>query len=264
VPLLVSLLNDKSYFVENAAATGIGKSIKNLPDGNQIKGKMIKILKEKVESITFQDQLAQGAINGLTELVNDENIEIVEKIVNLLINKSNKKDSVLNTPNRYFVRAAATLALGKFLIIRNQKIINDNSLKVRSKTLNNLVLSHLIQLLKDESRRIKRNACTALADPDSKIIEPSERIIKSIDKLKKLAEEDLDGFVRRTAEVSLNVIRGWLKEWTDKEPRLDIQVRKDIDDKIKGIKVNKKTKKKDTENKDEKTLRVSRKDFIEY
>ena len=73
VLLLVALLDDKSYFIENAAATTIGKSIKNLPDENPIKEEMIKILKDKVNSITFQDQLAQGAINGLSELAQDEN-----------------------------------------------------------------------------------------------------------------------------------------------------------------------------------------------
>ena len=65
----MTLLDDKSYFVENAAATAIGKSIKYLPKGNHTKEAMVKILKDQVvNSITFQDQLAQGAINGLREL----------------------------------------------------------------------------------------------------------------------------------------------------------------------------------------------------
>ena len=56
VPLLVSLLDDKSYFVENAAATAIGKSIKHIPNGNPIKEEMIQLLKDKVvNSMTFQD-----------------------------------------------------------------------------------------------------------------------------------------------------------------------------------------------------------------
>ncbi|MDX1372428.1 MAG: hypothetical protein R3321_08150, partial [Nitrososphaeraceae archaeon] len=91
IPLLILLLNDKSYFVQNAAATAIGKCIKNMHEGIKIKMEMLKILIDKVESITFQDQLAQGAINGLSELANDENIELVENIVNILINKSSKK-----------------------------------------------------------------------------------------------------------------------------------------------------------------------------
>ena len=101
---LYALLDDKSYFVENAAATTIGKSIKNLPDVNPMKEEMIKILKDKVNSITFQDQLAQGAITGLSELAQDENIEKIKDIVNLLINKSLERDSVTKTMNRYFIR----------------------------------------------------------------------------------------------------------------------------------------------------------------
>ncbi|HEX7142716.1 MAG TPA: M1 family metallopeptidase [Nitrososphaeraceae archaeon] len=265
VPLLVALLDDQSYFVENATATTIGKSIKNLPDVNPLKEEMIKILKDKVNSITFQDQLAQGAINGLSELAQDENIEKIKDIVNLLINKSLERDSVTETMNRYFVRSAATLALGKFLVTKNEKIIDDKNLKERADTLNNKILTHLIQLLKDgEMRRIKRNACTALADSDAKIVQPNERVRKSIDALKKLAEEDVDGFVRRTAEVSLNVIREWLKEWTDTQPKLDINLRKDIDDKIDAKKIGKREKHTDPGNNDEKILKVSRKEVLEY
>jgi aminopeptidase N len=265
VLLLVALLDDKSYFVENAAATTIGKSIKNLPEENPIKEEMIKILKDKVNSITFQDQLAQGAINGLSELAQDENIEKIKDIVNLLINKSLERDSVTESLNRYFVRSAATLALGKFLVTKNEKILDDKNLKEKADTLNNNILTHLIQLLKDgEMRRIKRNACTALADSDAKIVQPNERVRKSIDALKKLAEEDVDELVRRTAEVSLNVIREWLKEWTDTQPKLDINLRKDIDDKIDEKKIGKREKNTDPGNNDEKILKVSRKEVLEY
>ena len=113
-------------------------------------------------------------------------------------------------------------------------------------------------------RRIKRNACPALADPDAKIVQPNERIRKSIDALKKLAEEDVDGFVRRTAEVSLNVIREWLKEWTDTQPKLDINLRKDIDDKIDEKKIGEREKNTDPGKNDEKILKVSRKEVLEY
>ena len=267
IPLLILLLNDKSYFVQNAAATAIGKCIKNMPDGIKIKKEMLKILIDKVESITFQDQLAQGAINGLSELANDENIELVENIVDLLINKSSKKDENTNIMNRYFVRATSTLALGKFLITKNQKILNDKNLKRRAELLNQRVLNHLIRLLKDESRRIKRNACTALADPESRIIEPNQRILRRIEELKKVAEEDLDGFVRRTAEFSLNVVRGWIKEWTDKEPALDIKLRGEPFDKLifEKKRVEKKESNKKAEaDRDKEILKVARRDTIEY
>jgi aminopeptidase N len=80
--------------------------------------------------------------------------------------------------------------------------------------------------LKDERRRVKINACTALADKDAKVTKPNERIIKSIKALQVVAEENVDGFVRRNAEVNLNLIREWLKEWTDTPPTLEIKFEK--------------------------------------
>jgi aminopeptidase N len=226
----VSLLDDKSYFVENAAATAIGKSIKNLPDGNPIKDEMIQILKEKVvNSTTFQDQLAQGAITGLRELANDENLNLVQDIAELLIRKSSKFDSDSNYfANRYFIRSAATLALGKFLATQNEQVLNDKVKKEKIDKINKNILDHLLTLLKDERRRVKINACTALADKDAKVTKPNERIIKSIEALQVVAEEDVDGFVRRNAEVNLNLIREWLKEWTDVPPKLEIKIRKEV------------------------------------
>src|SRR5215213_4106169 len=230
VPLLVSLLDDKSYFVENAAATTIGKSIKHLPNGNSLKEEMIQLLKDKVvNAMTFQDQLAQGAINGLRELANDENIDIVQDIAELLIRKSSKFDSQSNDiANKYFIRSAATLALGKFLVTHNQQVLNDKLKKENIDKTNKRILDHLLTLLKDERRRVKINACTALADKDAKVTEPNERITKSIEALQSVAEEDIDGFVRRNAEVNLNLIREWLKEWTDRPPTLEIKIRKEV------------------------------------
>ena len=230
VPLLVTLLDDKSYFVENAAATAIGKSIKHLPNGNSLKKEMIQLLKYKVvNSMTFQDQLAQGAINGLRELANDENIDIVQDIAELLIRKSSKFDSQSNDiANKYFIRSAATLALGKFLVTQNEQVLNDKIKKENIDKTNKSILNHLLTLLKDERRRVKINACTALDDKDAKVTEPNERIIKSIEALQSVAEEDVDCFVRRNAEVNLNFIREWLKEWTDKPPTLEIKIRKEV------------------------------------
>jgi hypothetical protein len=83
--------------------------------------------------------------------------------------------------------------------------------------------------LKDERRRVKINACRALADKDGKVIELNERITKSIAALRLVAEEDVDGFVRRNAEVNLNLIREWLKEWTNTPPKLEIKMRKNLE-----------------------------------
>ena len=275
VPLLVTLLDDKSYFVENAAATTIGKCIKNLPNGNHTKEEMINILKDKVvNSITFQDQLAQGAINGLRELSNDENIDLVQDIAELLIRKSSVFDfKSYDVVNRYFIRSAATLALGKFLTTHNDQVLNDKVKKDIIDKTNKKILDHLLTLLKDERRRIKINACTALADKDGKVTELNERITKSIAALRLVAEEDVDGFVRRNAEVNLNLIREWLKEWTNTPPKLEIKIRKNLEvivnkieedeitikDESKGKKV-----KSENDNDYEKIQRAASKEKLEY
>ena len=40
-----------------------------------------------------------------------------------------------------------------------------------------------------------------------------------------VAEHDLDAFVRRAAEDSLNIIRGRIKEWAEKPPKIDVKMR---------------------------------------
>lgn len=124
-------------------------------------------------------------------------------------------------------------------------------------------------LLKDERRRVKINSCTALADKDAKVIELNVRITKSIEALQSVAEEDVDGFVRRTAEVNLNLIREWLKEWTDKPPTLEIKIRKEVSVVASKMKEEEKIRKEneviEENNKQyEKIQRAARKERLEY
>jgi aminopeptidase N len=207
--LLKELLQDESYYVESSAATAIGKCGRNLPiSENQRKMEIVQMLMDLVNnSKTFQNILAQGAINGLKEFSKDKSIGItnIDKITNFLIEKTAQK-------NNYFIRYTATSALGKFLTTENDET-------------NSQVFDCLKQLLKDNRQRVKNNACTALADPDAKKTDPNERIIDSINELSWVAGHDLDGFVRRVAEDSLNIIRNWLKEWTDKPPKIDVKMR---------------------------------------
>ena len=113
---LVEVLQDESYFVESQAATAIGKCSKNLPtSANSRKTEIIDKLKDLVETTkTFQNLLAQGAINGLKEFLKDENMDFVNDIANFLIEKSEEK-------NEYYIRSAATSALGKFLVTKNEE-----------------------------------------------------------------------------------------------------------------------------------------------
>jgi len=82
-------------------------------------------------------------------------------------------------------------------------------------------------LLKDKRQRVKINACTALADSDAKVSEADARVIDSINELAWVAGHDLDGFVRRPAENSMNIIREWIKEWAQKPPKIDVKMREE-------------------------------------
>lgn len=82
-------------------------------------------------------------------------------------------------------------------------------------------------MLKDKRQRVKINACTALADSDAKVSEADARVIDSINELAWVAGHDLDGFVRRPAENSMNIIREWIKEWAQKPPKIDVKMREE-------------------------------------
>ena len=116
--MLMELLDDESYFVEYEAATAIGNCGKNLPlSENQRKMEIVHKLINLVDNTrTFQNLLAQGAINGLKEFPKDENMNTnnVDEIANFLIEKTGDK-------NEYYIRSAANSALGKFLVTKNEK-----------------------------------------------------------------------------------------------------------------------------------------------
>jgi aminopeptidase N len=215
INLLEPFINDENYeesdFVKSAAANAIGKSSMN----SSSKIKMQRIIPSLMKLInhdnTFQNIVATGAINGLKELSNDINKNIVTDIADFLVNNTEYY-------NEYFIRSTATSALGKFLYLKNT-----------NKNLNNFnqkVFDQLLKLLKDRRRKIKINACTALADDNSKFsttIDP--KIIQVINALIDVAQYDIDGFVRRRAETSLNIIRERINEWSAKPQELAIKIR---------------------------------------
>jgi aminopeptidase N len=118
-------LHDESYFVESEAMTAIGRtrSMEAVP-----------ILKRGVETASFQNIVAQGAIAGLKEFPDDR------EVAALLIEKS-------RYGNHHRVREAATFALGKF-------------------TDNHAVVDQLKVLLSDGWFRVRINACRAFADAE--------------------------------------------------------------------------------------------------
>ncbi len=213
----------ESDFIKSAAATAMGRSGKRLPSSPSGKKNefIIPLLKKLVQSTnTFQNVVATGAIDGLKELSPKEGDEVVASdIANFLIeNTQQEKD--------YFIRSRATSALGKFLYGKNNKNVETS----KTDGFNQRVLDRLVELLKDNRRRIKINACLALADDEAKFdtsatTGPDRRIYESMDALIYVAEHDIDGFVRRNAEASVNVLREWIKEWSSKPPTLDIKIR---------------------------------------
>jgi len=224
IPLLLEQMKNKNYYVQAATATALGKSSKNLSNFNKDeedeKKKTIKKLKDMVNGPeTFQNVVAAGAIDGLKEFYKDDNIDLIIDIANFLVDKTDVK-------NDYYIRATATAALGKFLITSNKKIENDDKNSIqKTKEMNLNVFDYLLKLLYDDRRRIKVNACSALADIDAKPSTLDPRLIQSIKALSDVAEHDLDGFVRRPAERCANIIREWIKEMTSKPPQLDIKLR---------------------------------------
>jgi aminopeptidase N len=221
-----------SYFVRASIATAIGKSSKNgrlsLSIDNIQKMKIVSQLKEIVKtSQSFRNVIATGAIEGLKELSKDKDKDIVVDIANFLIENTNSK-------NDYFKRLAATSALSKFLrTIKDDGgsgAGGDNDEKegnAKLQEMNQKVFDQLLGLLKDKRRLVKMNACKAFADNESKPTRPDVKLFKSLEELIFVAEHDLDGFIRREAERSANIIREWINEWSSKPSTLLIKLREE-------------------------------------
>jgi aminopeptidase N len=219
--------NETSYFVRASIATAIGKSSKNgtlsLSIDNIKKMKVVSQLKEIVKaSQSFRNVIATGAIEGLKELSKDKDEDIVVDIANFLIENTNSK-------NDYFKRLAATSALSKFLRNTNDSGRDDDDDEGNAKLqeMNRKVFDQLLRLLKDKRRLVKMNACKALADNESKPSRPDVKLFESLEELVYVAEHDLDGFIRREAERSANIIREWINEWSAKPSTLLIKLRED-------------------------------------
>lgn len=217
IEILEAILKDPSIesdFIKSMAATALGKSAKKA--SNLDKKRIMLLLKEIINtSDSFQSVVATGALDGLSELSSDKNHdddnkkEIYLDVASFLLqNTSTTKD--------YFIRAKSARLLGKFLTNKtaptNSDIID----------MNQKVFCSLRDLLRDERRKIKMNACDALSDEDAKFTDfPDNITYESIRVLAEIAKEDLDGFVRRKAETSANRIREWIHTWSSRPLSID-------------------------------------------
>jgi len=143
-------------------------------------------------------------LEGLKELATDKDNQIRIEVANFLLeNTLESKD--------YFVRDKATSNLAKFLVTKNDKADIDLN------AMHQAVFNRLTDLLRDDIRKIKINACSALADKDGRFHTiPDKRTYETIQALIDVAKDDMDGFVRRKAEHSANIVREWIKEWASK------------------------------------------------
>lgn len=128
--------------------------------------------------------------------------------------------------NNYFIRLAAIIALRKFLHTKNHPSNND-IISLNDKVFDQLVNLLDIELLNDSRRRIKINAALSLVDPDALGTVPDQKTFKTINVLTSVVQYEVDGFVRKSVERSLYVIRDYLTKWIDNPPTIEF-IRKAI------------------------------------
>lgn len=222
IPLLLKYLQDENHFIQSDTATAIGKSCKNMSVSDKQKTEtIVRTLEEIITGPpTFQNIVAQGAINGLREFYKCDDAKIMVDVANFLMEKT-------SYDNEYFIRVAATAVLGKFLKTNDKGNMSnkDKDDNVSAKKMNQKVFDCLVSLLHDERQRVKMNACASLEDTDAKPSKLDLRLMLSIESLVDVAEHDLDGFVRSQSERSANVIREWIKELASNPPKIDVKLR---------------------------------------
>lgn len=207
--LLVSDTGE-NIFVMSAAATAIGKSAKSSHVPIKTKKKIISQLMDIVEtSNTFQSVFATGALEGIREFNEEKDEEIYLQCIQILLESTKESKD-------YFVISKAVTCLGKFL----RSKIHQNSVNVQQVQVK--VLDRLKELLKSDRRRIKINACEALSDENAKFLDlPDTHTLGTLQALMEIAKSDIDGFVRRQAEVCANSIKEWISDWSKKPLIID-------------------------------------------
>ncbi len=207
--IILSYIEDESYFVQSEAATAIGKIAKNIKDEQKRKEIVERLTFLSNDNNTFRNVLARGALNGLTEFSKDDREDITNTIEKIMVEMSKYGSD-------YFKRLAAIPALSKFLRTKN---------KERSKD----IFNYLKELIKDKRIRIRSLVCQILSGPNAlDVSKPDSLVIEAIEILSSLAAHDIDGSVRREAETSLKKIREWIKEWSQQPLEIPIEIREEM------------------------------------
>ena len=76
------------------------------------------------------------------------------------------------------------------------------------------------------------DACISFVDPDAEVLKPNAKLLEAIEELTWVAEHDFDGGGRE-AEVSVNKVRKWIKDWLDKPMNLILKIREEEEEDLK-------------------------------
>jgi hypothetical protein len=206
---------ENSPFVKYEIIIAIAKSVTK--SKLNIKEEYIQELEDIASLPSFRHHNTRGAIAGLVEIAKSipNERETIKNISNYIVDKSKSN-------NPYDVRADAITSLGELIRFENGEI-------------NEEVFNQLIMLLNEPRFGLQQGACRSLVNTrakpyyllqdkndQDKIFQPDNYVKETIKKLSWVAENDLDGWVRRDAEASLNKIKDWFIEWTD--AKLDLKV----------------------------------------
>ena len=219
IPKLKSILDNvnESYFVRSSAATSLALSSVKL-NSKEKKLETISILKDRVnKSNSFRQVIAAGAINGLMQFYNDSDSNIIVDIGTFLIEKTSTKKT-----NNYYIQIAAINAIRKFVRTKNHL---DNTDII---DLNRCVFNRLIELLDvkllDNSRwQVKIRAATSLVDSDALGPIPDDKTFRTMNILISAIQYDVNGFVQKSIERSLYVLRDYLQKWVSNPPAIEFK-----------------------------------------
>jgi hypothetical protein len=173
---------DDSYYVETAAISTIAGYKDN---------RVFERLNELIDKPnTFNDIIPIAVINALPKFSDVDDQDLKKQVISILIRKTGNRNY-----NR--IRAAATSALGGFLLAKDKKTVNKD------------VFTTLMQSLNDTHQQVRTNACAIFEttfSPDEHEID-KHYVNQLLDKLEQMANNDVFYEVRRKAELCLFAIR---------------------------------------------------------
>ena len=221
VPKLKSILDNikESYFVRSSAATSLALStIKS--NSKEKKLETISILKNMVNiSYSFRQVIAAGAINGLMQFYTDSDPSIILDIGTFLMDRTT---TTITKTNNYYLHIAAINAIRKFVRTKNHQG-NKDIIILNERVFNRLIELLDIKLLDNSRWQVKIRAATSLVDSDAFGPIPDDKTFRTMNTLVSAIQYDVNGFVQKSIERSLYVLREYLQKWIDNPPAIEFK-----------------------------------------